>query len=479
MNFPVWDVPHLGAGGVLGLIAVFHVMISHFAVGGGLYLPFAERRARAAGREDWLEQLESHSHFFLLLTGVAGAVSGVGIWFAIGLASPAGTSTLIHQFVFGWAIEWTFFLVELSSAAVYYYTWKRVSPETHQKVGWLYAFSSLWTLILINGILTFMLTPGASWLEIAGTGMEPYYFWSAFFNPTYWPSLVLRILVCLSLAGIWSLLTASFLDGETQGPLKEDVVRYAASWLLPSFFLMPLAGLWFLWLVPASQGQLLQLGISTIGQGTFTQVTRGALVMVMTSATILGVVYFSAYRDPRGFGPGFASMILILAVMATGAGEQARELLRKPWVIVDYMYSNGILARDVERLNQEGYLAGSPWVLPEERARWAEMDQRLATPEARAGELSPEDLEAMRTRGRLVFQGQCLACHTRNGYRPIKRLMAGRDLGSLRSFVEMLHAYEEDSTYRAFMPPVVGTPGEREALARYLEEVVQERSSKP
>ena len=40
-------------------------------------------------------------------------VSGVGIWFAIGLAAPEATSTLIHNFVFGWAIEWVFFLVEL------------------------------------------------------------------------------------------------------------------------------------------------------------------------------------------------------------------------------------------------------------------------------------------------------------------------------------------------------------------------------
>lgn len=45
MNYPVWDVPILGSGLVIALIAVFHVMISHFAVGGGLYLPMAEYRA--------------------------------------------------------------------------------------------------------------------------------------------------------------------------------------------------------------------------------------------------------------------------------------------------------------------------------------------------------------------------------------------------------------------------------------------------
>ena len=35
MNYPFWDIPHLGSGWVIGLIAIFHVMISQFAVGGG------------------------------------------------------------------------------------------------------------------------------------------------------------------------------------------------------------------------------------------------------------------------------------------------------------------------------------------------------------------------------------------------------------------------------------------------------------
>ncbi len=45
MNYPFWDIPHLGSGWVIGMIAIFHVMISQFAVGGGLYLPMAERKA--------------------------------------------------------------------------------------------------------------------------------------------------------------------------------------------------------------------------------------------------------------------------------------------------------------------------------------------------------------------------------------------------------------------------------------------------
>jgi cytochrome bd-type quinol oxidase subunit 1 len=127
MNYPFWDVPHIGGAWVIGLIAIFHVMISHFAVGGGLYLVLAERKALREGRKEWLVMLRGHSKFFLVLTGVFGAVSGVGIWFSIGLAHPEATSALIHNFVFAWALEWVFFMIELTTAAVYYYTWGRVS----------------------------------------------------------------------------------------------------------------------------------------------------------------------------------------------------------------------------------------------------------------------------------------------------------------------------------------------------------------
>ena len=50
MNYPFWDIPYLGSGWVIGIIAIFHVMISQFAVGGGLYLPMAERKAHAHAR---------------------------------------------------------------------------------------------------------------------------------------------------------------------------------------------------------------------------------------------------------------------------------------------------------------------------------------------------------------------------------------------------------------------------------------------
>src|ERR1035437_5506535 len=86
MNYPFWEIPILGSGWVIGIIAIFHMMIALFAVGGGLYLPMAERKAMQMPegqlRADWLNQLAGFSKFFLVLTAVFGTISGVGIWFA-------------------------------------------------------------------------------------------------------------------------------------------------------------------------------------------------------------------------------------------------------------------------------------------------------------------------------------------------------------------------------------------------------------
>ncbi|HEY9684935.1 MAG TPA: hypothetical protein V6C86_25385 [Oculatellaceae cyanobacterium] len=45
MNYPVWVVPYLGGGWVIGIIAIIHVYLSHFAVGGGTFLAITESLA--------------------------------------------------------------------------------------------------------------------------------------------------------------------------------------------------------------------------------------------------------------------------------------------------------------------------------------------------------------------------------------------------------------------------------------------------
>jgi cytochrome bd-type quinol oxidase subunit 1 len=427
---------------VIGIIAIFHIMIAHFAVGGGLYLAFAEAKALKQNR-DWLPIIKEHSRFFLLLTGVFGTVSGVGIWFAIGLVQPEATSTLIHNFVFGWAIEWVFFIVELTSAAVYYYTWGRVSDKLHQQVGWVYAVSSVLTLVIINGILTFMLTPSNAWLDVAGTGQEASRFWYAFFNPTYFPSLALRVFSCLSLAGVWALVSISRMDDETYGKAKAQLVRWSATWLAPSFILMPLAFVWYLAMVPDANRHLLELGmhLNPLGTGSFTQVTRIGLLTLMTTATIAGIVYFFAYKYPKDLTFGHAASVLLLALVATGSAEFAREALRKPFVIGQHMYSNGVRVRDVQNFQTNGLLTHSLWA---------------------PANASPVD------EGRLVFRAACMSCHTVDGYRSMRVFLHDRDEKNIGDFLATLHDDKADSPYHSYMPPLAASAQEINALKAYL-----------
>ncbi len=218
MNYPVWDLP-FGYGYLLAGVAVLHVFISHFAIGGGFFLIVTERSARKAGDVARLKFLEFLSKFFVLTTVVAGTLTGVGIWFCIGLLNPAAVAVLIHTFVWAWAIEWTFFVVEILAALLYYYGWQRMSPADHMVIGWIYFLFAWGSLFFINGIITFMLTPG-KWLATGN-------FWDGFFNPTFWPSFVFRSCISVMLAGLYVLLIASrFLPAE----FKIRMVRGAAWW---------------------------------------------------------------------------------------------------------------------------------------------------------------------------------------------------------------------------------------------------------
>ena len=199
MNYPVWQLGFPG-GLLIAAVAVLHVFISHFAVGGGAYLVLTERRAYARNDSELLRYVKLHSKFFALLTVVLGAVTGVGIWFTIGLVSPEATSSLIHTFVWGWAIEWVFFFVEIASALIYAYNWDTLDRRTHLIIGWIYFVCGLGE-------------PGGDQRHYhlhahTRTLARNQEFWSGFFNPTYWPSLFIRTAMAVGLAGIFGLVTA-------------------------------------------------------------------------------------------------------------------------------------------------------------------------------------------------------------------------------------------------------------------------------
>jgi mono/diheme cytochrome c family protein len=429
MNYPIWEVPLIGGGLLIGFVSILHAFVSHFAIGGSLFLVLTERKAYREENPEMLDYVKRHSLFFLLLTIVFGGVTGVGIWFTIGLVHPPATSALIHIFVWGWAIEWVTFLVEIASAFVYYYGWEKLDRRTHLIVGWIYFVSAWLSLAVINGILAFMLTPG-DWIATGN-------FWDGFFNPTYLPSLVLRTVVCFALAGLYALLTASLLK---RGELRLKLVRYASRWLAPAFFVLPLAGIWYVSQIPPLAREM--------SMGSAAAVTIFAGLSILFSIIIFAFVFFGPFKYPEYVHFPYAVIFLIMGLLVTGVTEWVREAVRKPYIIYDYMYSNGLLVAHRERYQAEGSLA---------HAKWA------ASRELKGGtQLSV---------GRDLFLMQCQSCHTVEGYNGIHTLVKNWP----EQYID--HQLEHLETLKGFMPPFLGTPQERKALALWLASLNSETST--
>ena len=239
MNFPIWELHWAGGGLLIALIAVFHVYIAHFAVGGGLFLVLTEHLGYRRNSQPILDYTKRHTKFFLLVTMVLGGITGVGIWFIISLVAPAATITLIHTFVFAWAIEWVFFLGEIVSLFIYFYTFGKMGRRNHLAIGWLYFFFGWMSLFMINGIIGFMLTPG-DWLETKDI-------WDGLFNPSFWPALAFRTFIAMILAGLYGFVTATW---EKDPHTRETLVRYCATWLLAPFAFLLLSGWWYISALP-------------------------------------------------------------------------------------------------------------------------------------------------------------------------------------------------------------------------------------
>jgi mono/diheme cytochrome c family protein len=408
----------MGAGTLIAVVSVLHVFVSHFAVGGGLWLVLTEMRANRNDDSETRAFVKRHSRFFMLLTLVFGAISGVGIWATIGLISPHGTSALIHGYLWGWAIEWIFFFVEIAAAIVYYYGWEKLDRRTHEIVGWVYFVAAWMSLFIINGIITFMLTSGG-WLE----NQE---FWTGFFNPTFWPSLFIRTFAGFAIAGMFTLMTAAALP---RTDFRRRMTRWNAGWAVIGVIGVMASAVWYGRSVGVWTENEALLGAITVLPRVVWLFKLG-LVVTLTLCLLPLVL-------PRLWNRGLAPVLLVAGLLTMGAGEWVRESGRKPFVIQGYMYSTGLLVSEEDRLAAEGVVAHTKWMSP------------------------ASESDALR-RGKDLFNAWCQGCHTKDGYNGLRPFLAHWNEETVASLVPRL------GHMRALMPPWYGTEEENAALAAYL-----------
>jgi mono/diheme cytochrome c family protein len=427
MEYPVWQNGSFGGGFWIILIAVLHVYVAHFAVGGGLFLVMTEARARRLDSKPLLAYLRRHTRFFLLLTMVFGALSGVGIWLVISVLSPQATLVLVRTFVWGWATEWTFFAGEIAALLVYYYGFDRLDARNHRIVGMLYFLFAFLSLFTVNGIIGFMLTPG-QWPVTLD-------FWDGLFNPSFWPSLVLRTALALLLAGLFGFSTAF---GIPDVPTRETMLRLSCRWVVAAAPVLLLSGWWYLGQLPESVRDFVLRRSSEIA--AYRAAYPALLVAVAAGSLAL------VSRLPLALRRSLAVLLLLLGLGLVGVFETVREAARKPWLIYGQVWATDI---------RPGQAAPSDApLLP--RANWAKIK-----------EIKPQNrIEA----GRELYALECLSCHSIGG--PVR---------DIRRFTGHIGA-EGVSAYltgqgRLFthMPPFLGSQTEREALAAYVAESVNGR----
>lgn len=417
MNYPFWDVD-IGYGILMGVIAVVHVFISHFAIGGGLYLVIAETSARRKNDHMMLEFLQKLSKFFVLTSVVMGALTGVAIWFIIGLLNPAATEVLIHNFVWAWATEWTFFLVEICAALIYYYGWKTMSAKNHIIVGWIY-FGSAWlSLVAIAGIISFMMSPG-EWLSTGD-------FWDGFLNPTYFSSVVLRTGICIMLAGVYALFIASRYKADD---FKKMLIRKNAVWGITGLAISIVSLVWYMGSIPEP--------IKEAVMGThLTPVS--AMNASYINAILLGLVLIIfGLIIPKRFNLVIGILAMAFAFSWFGEYEWTRESLRKPYVIYDYMYANAVELADTEAYQTDGYLS----------------KMKFQTDD----------------KGADLFRRACRSCHTIDGYKALKPAYDGTDETFIAQTIRGTYVMPFN------MPEFLGTEEEAQLIGAYLYTQVDQR----
>ena len=431
MNYPVWELYYSGGGLLIALMAVIHVYVAHFAVGGGFFLVLTEMKGIREKSSAILEYTQKHSKFFLLLTMVFSSVTGVGIWFTISLLSPSATSVLVHTFVFAFATEWVFFTLEIVAIFLYFYTFNKINTKAHITLGWLYAIFALISLIIINGIIGFMLTPGG-WLETHD-------FWDAFFNPSFWSSMFFRITIALVLAGIFGFTTAVFIKDVT---IKEKMVRYCAKWLLFPYIFMIFFGYWY---------------FSSIGDVQQTMILYGSpelASIIKILAMVLPILFVSgllmAIRLPGSVKKYMAFIILFIGLIYMGSFEWIREAGRRPYLIFNYMYSNSIKVQDEDKINKQGLLNTAKWV--------------------KHKKINDDNILEV---GKEIFKLQCICCHSVGG--PLNNILPLTNTFTVLGMDSQLAGQGKIDSY---MPKFMGNSSERMALSKYIIEKLHLKTSK-
>ena len=420
--YPVPDLGPVMKGLAIGGLGIFHVFLAQFAIGSGLLLCDLQRRS--AGGRNPLARRFSDDYFkvLVLVSFVLGAVTGVAMWFTSIQVSPRTIGTMVGEFHWIWAIEWTFFSLEVTAGYMFYRYGAGLDDGGRIRLLVLYSVASWFSLFWINGILSWQLTPGA-WLGNHNV-------WSGFFNASFWPSLLFRTVSCMATAALAACVLANA-ERSLEHSERVEIIQIAARFLAP-MALMPLLGIWYFAVIPADSRGWVMGG--SIAMMMFLTLAVGC------STLIGGYAIVGLLRQRLYINGATSTLLLALAFLATAGGEFVREGVRKPFTIREHLYSNSIAPAEILHLREVGCASLDPYPIPGE----ADFPNRQLV------------------LGAKVYRIQCSVCHTLDGANPLSELSEAWSLDQKRLNIAQLQKT------KSFMPPFAGTPEEVEALVQFL-----------
>lgn len=436
MDFPLFHLDWTGNRMLIAVIAIVHVFVNHsMAVGAMPLVASMQWWGYRTGDDRWDRLAYRLLGFCFIVTTTVGALTGVGIWLSASLVNPNAIGSLIRVFFWAWFTEWIVFVTEVSLILAYFLTWKSWGEHhkaRHIKFGVALSIASWLTMAIIVAILGFMMDPG-SWAQ-------RHSFWNGVLNPIYLPQLFFRTPLAMVMAGLVAMLLIPFFTSKDE--LRPRAIRFAATWTLA--WSAPLIGgaisYWFA--IPGTMKANMPVALAT--QAFQSWHAAVAQILAVAAAGILIVSLWGVLK-PKWLPRPATVVPFVLMLLLLGYFERVREFVRKPAVIENYMYANGIEIAKYPLLREEGVLAHATYC-----------SSRTVTPE--------NALEA----GRDMFTITCSRCHTTSGVNGVTkklRAMYGNEPWNKEivfNYVRTMH------NVRTFMPPAPGTDAELNALAAYL-----------
>mgnify|MGYP000137286187 CR=1 FL=1 len=170
----------------------------------------------------------------------------------------------------------------------------------------------------------------------------------------------------------------------------------------------------------------------------------GILAMSIGVGGSIVITTIIAYFSPKRMPYIAASLMVAGFLVLWGYEERVREFIRKPFLIYNYMYSNGIRTTDVPYLNKVGILKHAVFLDDSKKVVNADKSNILEV-------------------GKSIYQIECRICHTENGINGLKGLTSGWSHDAIRNRLNNL-----PGGGTPYMPPFVGTESEKDALAAYI-----------